>query len=148
MNIKLISIFQNIFTAAPTNAPGLRPSTPIELVHVLENHEAIQDILTQLVRGLKDALQDKQPAEFVPVLQNSIKKLNEVLPQLKFGPLIRADTGIAKEAQDLAQSLSTSPENGVTEVKAFVEKRMHDMQTIFYSYKYIQSKLQSMVIKL
>lgn len=137
---------QNIlFVAAPTNAPGEHPATPIELVHVLQNHETFQEILTRLVRGLKDALQDRAPAQFVPVLQNAIKELGEALPNIKFRPLIRANTGIAQEAQDLINALPASSSNGVAEVNAFVNKRWNDMQNIYYSYKYIQSKLNSMV---
>lgn len=140
-------MYENLlFVAAPTNAPGERPATAIELVHVLQNHETFQTIMTQLVRGLKDALQDKQPAQFAPVLQNAIKQLGDALPKMKFRPLIRATTGIAQEAQDLINALAASSSNGVAEVNAFVEKRLHDMQNIYYSHKYIQSKLDSMVI--
>lgn len=139
-------MYQNIlFVAAPTNAPGERPASAIELVHVLQNHETFQEILTRLVRGLKDALQDKKPAQFVPVLQNAIKELGDALPNIKFRPLIRADTGIAKEAQDLINALPASRSNGVAEVSAFVDKRWEDMKNIYYSHKYIQSKLNSMV---
>lgn len=131
--------------AAPTNAPGERPATAIELVHVLQNHETFQTILTQLVRGLKDALQDNQPAHFVPVLQNAVQQLGEALPYIKFAPLIRAGHGISKEAQSLINALPASPSNGVAEVNAFVQRRWRDMENIYNSYNYIKSKLNSMV---
>lgn len=115
-------------------------------MQVLQNHDIFQTILTHLVGGLKDALKYNHPHQFVPVLQKSIQQLAEVLPYIRFAPLIRADHGISKEAQDLINALTASPSNGVAAmVNAFVDKRIYDMHSIHGSYKFIQSKLEGLV---
>lgn len=134
-----------MFVAAPTNAPGERPASAEDLVAVLKNHQVFQDILTALVRDLKRALQDKKSLQFAPVLQTAIKQLNEYLPSIRYRQLIIADVGIAKEAQGLINALPASPSHGEAEVSAFVDKRWHDMRNVYLSYKFFQSKLDSMV---
>lgn len=104
--------------------------------------------MTKLVRGLKDALQDKEPAQFVPVLENTIKELTKFSPELKFKPLMKMVAGITKEAQDLAKAVSAASDGGVKEVNDFVEKRLHDMKDVKGSYIFVQKKLKEMVINI
>lgn len=105
----------------------------------------MQLILIRLVRDLKDALQDKKPEKFVPSLQNAIKNLADVLSQLKFNPLIRMDTGISKEIQELVNVLSTSPSNIINEVNTFIQRRMNDIQNLYMSHKFIKDKFGNQV---
>lgn len=96
-----------------------------------------------LAGDLKDALQTDKPAKFVPALESAIKKFAEVLPKLKFKPLMKMDTGITKEAQDLAKKLLSSPSTGKTEVNAFIEKRWDDIKKLYLSHKFMKEKFGS-----
>lgn len=113
---------------------------------VLHDHSLIQATLIDLVGELKEALETKQPAKLVPALESAIKNFAKVLPKLKFKPLIEMDTGITKEAQDLAKTLSASPKTGKTEVNAFIEKRWDDIKKLYMSHKFMKEKFGNKVI--
>lgn len=96
--------------------------TPDDIKTILENHEKIQSILEELVQDLKGASNDKDPSKLVPALENAIEKFTELLLKMKLQLIFEELEGITKEVQDLEKELSTSPNNDMEEVDAFITK--------------------------
>lgn len=115
--MKLIQFYQNILIAAPQNSPG-GTHPQLQLFH---------SILSKLVQDLKKALKTKEVAKLVPILEDGIKKLDEILPKIKNKDHSGMITTIMRGAAELAQQLPAYPNGGIKEVNAFIKYSLGDI---------------------
>lgn len=101
------------------------------------NIQLVQSILSKVAEELGKALETNESSKIIPVLEGEIKKLSEALPQLHDKAISQGVTILIKDAQELAQKLTASPNGSMTELESFIGKTLNAllytsiMQSVF-----------------